>query len=1129
MPFEPLPGIYSNIDAQREYQTGNPTFANEFSKGVYRGFLGIGGGLVGTIEWLIPGKQKSLIRAKENIENTKDDYAAEYGNWQGWAGRVLGEALPYMGTTLATGGFGGTIGKGVAGIGKAGLTGQAAIGAGIAANTGKTIGTLFGAASVGFAVEGQNAYDDAIKSGATEDEANAERLIVGTVNAAIEAAQITKLLKFKQTGGLSLSSFIKNVRNGVWDLVAGDAKKFTGQVLRTALEEGLEEAAQEGVSISVPGFLRGDIKKKEDGSIDWGHVLNRVGGAFAGGAFAGGVLAGGGALVGASTEIGRPSDSDIDTTIKSIEAMDISKEQKDLWRAKLNELKQDIKKEEIEERATTGENIYKTVDNSVKNITEEQLDFDKKTGKLAFEGKDIILDTEASTSGLSRSNETQALNKEWDEFLINSVNSMDTSLREEQIRQVSQRRGEIAETAKDIIKNKTGDARAKFAAIRMVAAQELGIRFNPLQMDENKVSYYYQRLLTSPELSTYERLQAEEGLNSLFGTYKNSKGMAKLPQPNQIEQLEKVFGNDLAESLRKLRGENKKVSNKIIETLNFPRAILASFDVSASGRQGLLLLPIAPKQWIKAVGQGYKAWTSPEYADYIDIQIKTDIDYSKFKESKGFLSSVGSLSRGEEYFASKWAKIIPGIRASERAYTTTLNSLRFYTFKKITNQWKGSGRTQEDYTRLAQFINHATGRGDLKGLEDYAPFLNAAFFAPRLQMGRIQAIVDLFTSPSHKAEITQLQKSLETVEDVKERNDIQSRIDELGKDMNPLRKVIAKDLVTFFGTGMGVLLLLSQMKGVDVEDDPRSSDFGKIRFGNTRIDFWGGYSQIARFVAQLVTAETKGTDTSRVMPINRGGVVWRFLQTKMSPAAGLTTDLLRGETFLGKQLEITPEGISEQAFERLTPLFIQDVVDALRYQGFTSAAIVAPLAAHGIGAMTYPMRPSSQVSILKNRLSLETFGRSWDEIGDVAQNYLVETNPEIELIERKARSERENFDLVATRLEEQRKIMNGIIDKMPITIKKELNNLDVYIPGLSRYVNNNYYLNDSKYKEYQSKVVSYMKSYLSQIHTLGIWNDVPDTMKASLIEEIVVAIKKQAKDEILTSITSKDLQQLKQQ
>ena len=1025
MPFTPL-NVSLTHKAISEDVGNLEAFGSEFGKGIARGFLNVGEGLLGTAEWLIPGKQESLIEAKERIEATEQKFAPEYDNFAGWAGRVIGEALPYMGAAL-TGGYAG-----------------AAVAGGIGAG--------FGSASVAFSVEGQQAYDDAIEGGASHIEASAERLIVGTINAAIEAAQITRLMKFHKTGSTSLKGFIRNVRNRSWDLVKGDAKKFTGDVLKTALEEGLEEAAQEGVSISIPAFLRDDIRKKPDGSVDWSYVLNRVGGAFVGGAFAGGILGGAGALVGASPEIGRPTDADIDATIEKINKMDIPAEEKALWKQRLEEYR-------IEQKEETTEDIEKA----------------PKT-------------------------ETQAYNKAWDEDLINTVNEIDTSLREEHLEKIRVEKGKRINTVKEVLKDKTINPRIRFRVARPHLEGDLGLRFDPIKFDEKQMEYYYLRILTSPDLNLFEKLAAEDGLNALFGTYKDSKGNAKLPEPNQIKQLEKVFGPDLASSLKKLRGENRRVSNKIIEALNFPRAILASFDVSAGGRQGLMLFPIAPKQWLKAVGRGYRAWLSPEYANYREIQIKSHPLYSLFKKHKGFLSQPGGITTGEEIFASKLAKKIPGIKASERAYSTTLNELRFGTFVKYAQQWQGTGKSEVDYDRLVAFINHATGRGDIKGLEEYAPFLNAAFFAPRLQMGRIQSVTDLF-----KGLGGEIKKG----------------------EFSATRKIIAKDLISFFAGGVGILWLLSHMKGVDVEHDPRSSDFGKIRFGNTRIDFWGGYSQMARLVGQLAMAETKGTDSGRIMKANRGDIVWRFIQTKLSPAAGFSVDMLRGETFLGKQLELSPEVVNSQIYERFTPLFIQDVVDALNYQGLISAAIVSPLALHGIGAMTYPKSPSSEAIQLKDTLSRRTFGRSWDDIGAIGQKYLRESNAEIELMERKAHLEREDFGSVAKRLEEQRNVMNKIMDSMPSNIRDDFEKLNVYVPGLSRSISGGWYLNDKRYKEYQNVLKKDMRLYLTRLKTSPIYNNAPDEMKPLLIEEVIKALKQKAREQILQTATFEDLEKLK--
>ena len=1149
------------------------SFGGELGRGLVRGFFNVGGGLVGTAEWLIPGKQESLIEAKRKIELAKTDYSQEYGNWSGWAGRILGEAFPYMGAALVGGYAGATIGGAAAGAGTAGLTGvaKAAAGAGIA--KGAFAGGLAGAASIGFAVEGQNAYDEAIATGASEDEANAERLIVGTLNAAIEAAQINSIMKFHRTGAGSLRSFIRNVRGRAWDLVGGDAKQFGGQVLKHALEEGLEEAFQEGVSLGVPAALRGQVPRKPNGMVDWSQILNRIGSSAAAGALAGGVLGAGGALVGASPEIGRPSNKEIDKAIAAVEGYDdLTVKQKELHKAQLEELRVDLRfGEEAREGSVKidGTNVKPTViqklerDKNFGTVEAKNLPSVKKGYIRLYRGQSVepregagtfytpflqhadnyaldrtreyggpseitYIDLPQNTANkyaASRINEEYlglnnvaleyifpqlgqtiaktpegeipALNRQWDNHFIQSLRNIDISFREEQEAQIKKKKGKGIAAAEKTLRNEDLHPDIRAAAARSKLAGELGLRLNQMKFDENQISYYKQRVLTS-QLSTLDVINADEGLMNLLVPDEN--GGIKLPEPNQIALLEEVFGPEFAKALHNLRAESHTLSKKFLDIANLPRAVLASFDMSAAGRQGLMLLPIAPKQWFKAVANGYRAWTSPEYASYVELQIKSHPMYKTFKNSEGFLSEMGSVIKGEEVFISELAHRIPGIPASERAYVTTLNSLRFYTFVKFAEQWQGTGKTHADYVLLAKFINHTTGRGSVKGLEEFMPALNALFFAPRLTMGRIQALGDLFKGAT---------------------GDIKA-----GK-FSPTRKIIAQDLLMFFVGGAGILGLLSLMKGVTVEDDPRSSDFGKIRFGNTRIDFWGGYSQIARLTARLITAEAKGTATGRVMPTDRGLVIRRFIQSKFSPASGMTMDLIEGETFLGEKLEFTPEGITKQAFERFTPLFIQDVVDAARYQGLTTAGIVAPLAMHGIGAMTYPVRPNTEASRIKDVKSREAYGIGWDQIGPLAQSYIKERNPDIALLERQGRSERENFDMVARRLEEQHAVTKNIIKKLPVPIRDDIDRLDVIIPGLSRYVSNGWYLNDARYKTYQKEIQKGLTQYLTRLRSRPLWSRMPDHMKATLIEDVAKMVRDQARAQLLMNSQIEDFRRMK--
>lgn len=1430
MPFEPL-----NISTKSSFEPIGiaPTpdiseesgFFGEMGKGLVRGFLNVGSGLVGTAEWAVPGQQESWLKAKENIQSAASRFPVEDRSWEGWAGRVLGEAFPYMGTALVAGYAGAGIAGGIAGAGTAGLTGQAAaLGGGLAAKA-PFVGALIGSASIGFAVEGQQAYDNAITHGASDNEANAERLIVGTINAAIEATQISRLMKFHKTGALSLGEFIRNIRNKAWDLIGGDAKKFTGQVLKTALEEGLEESLQEGVSISVPGFIRGDYPKNEDGTINWSGILTRIGEAGIGGGFAGGVLGGAGAVVGASPELGRLTNKEIDKAIEKVKSYKMPVKEQEQWVSRLEDMKRKISEEtptvpsETPYTPKEQENVYRGKDtgkvyyeptgkwavqttrmetvsvesttkvepgteakpkiwlptakgyvqmpksylrfgvlpeggitstnwltgksekgvsvfegwydpktkkfvlatggdsltNTLDEFTEgkdklyliegkELVDvggvgetlLDSSTGKVIREisfddvvtdsdrnvtlsGKDLskvetpdwstaqpasttepgaevfyhgspkeglaeikpgrgdygygvylaserrarkdyapgrknvaayvlgdtnvpppegfvypvqspvknplVINTEQeytklldehgdSDKGIGEfarkagydgiinnyteehivftdkpipvskpetrnrvvsvetgeeleqahdlerrrgeseeaylartqpvKSDVPSYNKEWDEQLTNAVNQLDVSLRKEHEEKIRRETGIKVNVAQNFLKEREDiPPELRFMASTHEIRGNLKLEFEPLKFDQDHISYYYQKILIHPDAKAnyFLGLHATEGLNAIFGMEKDRHGKAILPEPYQIKALEKIFGPHLAEKLFKLREGNRTALSKFKELLNFPRAVLASMDMSAGGRQGLLLLPIAPKQWIKAIGQGYRAWTSPQYSSYIDLQIKSDPIYKVWKKYGGHFSELGSMDSGEEFWTSRLAHKIPGIPASERAFTTTLNSLRFYTFKKFYTSWQGSGKANTDYKLLAEFINHATGRGDIKGLEKYVPFLNLAFFAPRLQMGRIQSLGDLFRGSAKELKTGQLSMT---------------------------RKLIAADLVAAFGGGMGVLFLLSLIKGIDVEKDPRSSDFGKIRFGNTRIDFWGGYSQMARLLAQMAVAETKGTDSKRIMSAERGDVVWRYIQTKLSPAAGMAVDLARGETFLGEKLEVSPEKVAKQIHERFTPLFMQDVTDALRYQGMTSAAIVAPLVFHGIGAMTYPKKASSESGRIKDTISKETFGVGWDDLGPVGQKLLMQNKPEIELAERQARIERENFDMVSKRIEEQQDVTKKMINHLPVKVKEEIKTVNAYIPGLTRHISNGWFLNDKRYLEYQKNTTIAMSLYLTKLMNLPAYKNAEPEMRALLIEEVVEDIRKRVRDKITQDATIEDFQHIRE-
>ncbi len=171
-----------------------------------------------------------------------------------------------------------------------------------------------------------------------------------------------------------------------------------------------------------------------------------------------------------------------------------------------------------------------------------------------------------------------------------------------------------------------------------------------------------------------------------------------------------------------------------------------------------------------------------------------------------------------------------------------------------------------------------------------------------------------------------------------------------------VRREAVKSLLTS-GTLATSILMMFKMGGADVETDPRSSDFGKIKIGNTRYDILGGFGQYITLGARLSTNETKTmkgevqTLGERYGSRTRLDVAANFLGNKASPVAGYVRDYLRGADPVG-----TPFDARRDAAELFIPLFLQDAAKVYEEGGVEALPRVAP-GFFGVGVSTYADKP----------------------------------------------------------------------------------------------------------------------------------------------------------------------------
>jgi len=105
----------------------------------------------------------------------------------------------------------------------------------------------------------------------------------------------------------------------------------------------------------------------------------------------------------------------------------------------------------------------------------------------------------------------------------------------------------------------------------------------------------------------------------------------------------------------------------------------------------------------------------------------------------------------------------------------------------------------------------------------------------------------------------------------------------------------------------------------------------------------------------------------------------------------LMVDMLKGETYMGEDL-ITSTGDVVRSFrERMLPLAVQDIIDAMEMSGASGLWTAAP-ATLGIGVLTYV----DDFVKVKQRIARQKGYETWDEIDPATRRKLENTNPELQ-------------------------------------------------------------------------------------------------------------------------------------
>jgi hypothetical protein len=451
---------------------------------------------------------------------------------------------------------------------------------------------------------------------------------------------------------------------------------------------------------------------------------------------------------------------------------------------------------------------------------------------------------------------------------------------------------------------------------------------------EGKTSYADAKIRNVNDLAKYDfsPTEADAAYGKAVSDFRDYFGDLK-------NQTEKFRASDLKGS-----GTLTAIPKAIKGIADLSKSVGASLDDSFFGRQGLKAAITNPKQWahefVASFGNIAKSLGGKDVDKATHAFLMADPMYKQ--ALKDGLKIIGS----KDVFPTSLPEKIPilgrAFKASESAYASASDLMRFSIYKQ---QMKRAAELGVDLSgknesrSIAKFVNSLTGGGDLGSLEKVGGIANVAFYSLRFLKSNVDTLL------LHPVGIG------------------------VGGVGSYAQKQAAKSLIKIVSVLGGVLATANALQPGSVDLDPRSTDFGKIRVGDTRFDISGGMGSLITLAARILPTYgpnglgeySKSSTTGKVTQLGTGkfgsqtafDAAISFFDNKLSPMAGVASDILKQKDHNGNKPTIAGE-----AGNLVTPLGVKNFQELMSNPN--AANVVAAMIADGLGISTNTYSPSGQ-------------------------------------------------------------------------------------------------------------------------------------------------------------------------
>lgn len=441
--------------------------------------------------------------------------------------------------------------------------------------------------------------------------------------------------------------------------------------------------------------------------------------------------------------------------------------------------------------------------------------------------------------------------------------------------------------------------------------------------------------------------------------------------------------------------EDARISTNFI--LQNTRTLLTSFfDNSFFGRQGrkAATRPVFFKSWktqiVQSIRDGFKVLLSRKGASDEILDAVTAEIYSRESYLKGYYDGKGLTSKldigiKEEETTTPFAEKIPVLgrffSSARVMYEGGSMRLRADIADVLYNIAEKEQQTRTGNKELSKEIisganlvtNSMTGRGSLGKAEGFGGFFNTFIFAPKW----IKSQIDTATHPFG--------------------------FDVAGKKVTPLaRKQATKNLASLVISSAVILMIAKMIDDDSVELNSTSSDFGKIKIGNTRIDVTGGFASYAVLGARLLNSVFGGSYKSAITGVeykygegfgSQTGkdVLFDWLSGKASPVFGTILQLLNQRTYSGgKPTAWTVlQGLG-------VPIVAQSAISAHKEGQYSSEVLLTVLGEFfGLGTTTFEYdaqwdtKTTKEMIQFKEKLGDDKLNEANDRFNQVYNEWIV--------------------------------------------------------------------------------------------------------------------------------------------